>query len=70
MNIADVASAAAVGLALGVVTGGWYAAGIDSPANRQFVAAVMKEYGAYPGYYTLGAYSAGVLLEAAALASP
>jgi branched-chain amino acid transport system substrate-binding protein len=51
--------------ALGVVTGGWYAAGIDTPENKRFVEAVNKEYGADPGYYTLGAYSAGVLVEAA-----
>jgi len=51
--------------AIGVVTGGWYAAGIDSADNKRFVAAVNKEYGADPGYYTLGAYSAGVLVEAA-----
>jgi branched-chain amino acid transport system substrate-binding protein len=54
--------------AIGVVTGGWYAAGIDSPDNQRFVAAVNKEYGVDPGYYTLGAYSAGVLVEAAAKA--
>ena len=54
--------------AIGVVTGGWYAAGIDSPDNKRFVAAVNKEYGVDPGYYTLGAYSAGVLVEAAAKA--
>jgi branched-chain amino acid transport system substrate-binding protein len=52
--------------AIGVVTGGWYAAGIESPENARFVAAVNKEYGADPGYYTLGAYSAGALVEAAA----
>ncbi len=51
--------------AIGVVTGGWYAAGIDTPENKRFVAAVNKDYGADPGYYTLGAYSAGVLVEAA-----
>src|SRR5262249_35170417 len=54
--------------AVGVVTGGWYAAGIDSPENHRFVAAVNKEYGVDPGYYTLGAYSAGALAEAAAKA--
>jgi branched-chain amino acid transport system substrate-binding protein len=54
--------------AVGVVSGGWYAAGIDSPENKRFVAAVNKEYGADPGYYTLGAYSAGALVEAAARA--
>ena len=52
--------------ALGVITGGWYAAGIDTPENKKFVDAVNKEYGADPGYYTLGAYSAGVLVEQAA----
>ena len=52
--------------ALGVVTGGWYAAGIDTPENKKFVAEVNKEYKADPGYYTLGAYSAGVLVEQAA----
>src|SRR4249919_1171060 len=52
--------------AIGVVTGGWYAAGIESSENARFVAAVNKEYGADPGYYTLGAYSAGTLVEAAA----
>jgi len=54
--------------AIGVVTGGWYSAAIDSPENKRFVAAVNKEYGADPGYYTLGAYSAGSLVEAAARA--
>ena len=52
--------------ALGVVTGGWYAAGIDTPENKKFVEEVNKAYGADPGYYTLGAYSAGVLVEQAA----
>src|ERR687887_1895607 len=54
--------------ALGVISAGWYAAGIDTPGNKKFVDAVNKEYGADPGYYTLGAYSAGVLVEAAAKA--
>src|SRR5438105_3573124 len=54
--------------ALGVITGGWYAAGIDTPDNKKFVDAVNKEFGADPGYYTLGAYSAGALVEAAARA--
>lgn len=51
--------------ALGVVTAGWYAAGIDSAENKRFVGAINKEYGADPGYYTLGAYSAAALVEAA-----
>ncbi|HEU5319985.1 MAG TPA: ABC transporter substrate-binding protein, partial [Methylomirabilota bacterium] len=51
--------------ALGVMTGGWYAAGIDTPANRKFVAAVRAEYRADPGYYTTGAYIAGLFVEGA-----
>src|SRR5438046_9718210 len=51
-----------------VVTGGCYAAGIDSAENKRFVAAVNKEYGVDPGYFTLGAYSAAALVEAAAQA--
>jgi branched-chain amino acid transport system substrate-binding protein len=54
--------------ALGVISAGWYAAGLDTPENKRFVAAVNKEYGADPGYYTLGAYSAGALVEQAAKA--
>jgi len=54
--------------ALGVVTGGWYSAGIDTPENRRFVEAVNRDYGADPGSYTLGAYAAGALIEAAARA--
>ena len=54
--------------ALGVISGGFYAAGLDSPESKRFVAAVNKEYGADPGYYTLGAYSSGVLVEQAAKA--
>jgi len=54
--------------ALGVISAGWYAAGIDTPENKRFVEAVNKEYGVDPGYYTLGAYSAGALVELAARA--
>jgi branched-chain amino acid transport system substrate-binding protein len=51
--------------ALGVISTAWYAATFDSPENRKFVAAVNKEYNADPGYYTTGAYSAGLMLEQA-----
>ena len=51
--------------ALGVITGGFYAAGIDTPENHRFVGVVNKEFGADPGYYTVGAYSAGLLVEIA-----
>jgi branched-chain amino acid transport system substrate-binding protein len=49
--------------AIGVISGGWYSAAIDSPENKAFVSAVNRDYGADPGYYTLGAYSAGVMVE-------
>ncbi|HSE92806.1 MAG TPA: ABC transporter substrate-binding protein [Methylomirabilota bacterium] len=51
--------------ALGVITGAWYAAGLDTPANRRFVDAVRQEYKADPGYYTAGAYIAGLFVEGA-----
>ncbi len=51
--------------ALGVVSTGWYAASIDSPANKAFVQAVNRDYKADPGYYTVGAYGAALMLEAA-----
>ncbi len=54
--------------ALGVISGSFYAAGLDTPESKRFVAAVNKDYGADPGYYTLGSYSAGVLFEQAAKA--
>ncbi|MEH2512498.1 branched-chain amino acid transport system substrate-binding protein [Nitrobacteraceae bacterium AZCC 1564] len=44
--------------AAGVVSAGWYSAAIDTPANKKFVEAVRKAYGADPGYYTVGAYMA------------
>ncbi len=54
--------------ALGVISGSWYSAAIDTPESKRFVAAANKEFGADPGYYTLGAYSSGVLVEQAAKA--
>ena len=51
--------------ALGVVSGAWYSAAIDTPENKRYVAAVNKEFGADPGYYTTGVYSGALLLEAA-----
>ncbi len=51
--------------ALGVVSVGWYAAGIDNPANKQFVEAMNREYKQDPGYYSVGAYGAALMLEQA-----
>ncbi len=49
--------------ALGVVSCGWYASTIKNAANERFVAAIKKAYAADPGYYTMGAYNAALVLE-------
>jgi branched-chain amino acid transport system substrate-binding protein len=51
--------------ALGVVTAGWYAAGIESEENRRFVAAMREATGFDPGFYAAGTYTAALVLEAA-----
>jgi branched-chain amino acid transport system substrate-binding protein len=51
--------------ALGVYSGSWYSAQIDTPENKRFVEAVVKEYGVIPGFYTVGTYVAAMQLEAA-----
>lgn len=51
--------------AVGVVTAGWYAAGLETPDNVRFVAAIRADYGHDPGFYTVGTYTAGLFLEAA-----
>jgi len=49
--------------ALGVYSASWYAATLDTPDNKRFVAAIEKEYGVTPGFYTAGTYTAGLFLE-------
>ena len=51
--------------ALGVYSGSWYSAEIDTPENKRFVEAVQKEYKVTPGFYTVGTYVSGMYLEAA-----
>jgi branched-chain amino acid transport system substrate-binding protein len=51
--------------ALGVISGGWYSAAIDTPVNRKFVDAIRADYKADPGYYTTGPYLGGMAVEAA-----
>ena len=51
--------------AVGVVSSGWYTAGIDNANNRKFVEAMRREYKEDPGYYSIGAYGAGLMLEQA-----
>ena len=51
--------------AAGVISSAQYAATIDNPANRAFVAAYKGRYGVDPGFYSTGAYVAGLFIEAA-----
>ncbi len=51
--------------ALGVYSASWYSAELESPENKRFVEAVLKEYKSVPGFYTAGTYVAGMQLEAA-----
>jgi branched-chain amino acid transport system substrate-binding protein len=49
--------------ALGVVTAGWYAAGLPSPDNYRFTEGIRVAYSHDPGFYTAGTYTAGLVLE-------
>ncbi|MDB5957532.1 ABC transporter substrate-binding protein [Ramlibacter sp.] len=51
--------------ALGIVSSGWYSAGIQNASNKRFVAAMQREYQQDPGYYSIGAYGAALMLEQA-----
>ena len=51
--------------ALGIVSTGWYSAGIANANNKKFVAAMNREYKQDPGYYSMGAYGAALILEQA-----
>ena len=51
--------------ALGVVSSGWYSATIDNAANKRFAADILREYKQDPGYYSIGAYGAALMLEEA-----
>ena len=51
--------------ALGVYSASWYSAQIDSPENKRFVDAVMREYKVVPGFYTASTYVAAMVLESA-----
>ena len=51
--------------ALNVVSSGWYAATTQNPNNKRFVEAMQREYKEDPGYYSIGAYGAALMLEQA-----
>ena len=51
--------------ALGVISSGWYAAGINNPDNKRFVQSMNRDYQQDQGYYSMGAYGAALMLEQA-----
>ena len=51
--------------AVGVYTAGWYAAGLDTPDNKAFVAGINAAYKHDPGFYTAGPYTALMIIEEA-----
>ena len=51
--------------AVGVYTGGWYAAGLETPDNQKFVAGINAAYSHDPGFYTAGPYTALLIIEEA-----
>jgi len=51
--------------AVGVISAAYYSADANNPSNKQFVAAMQKDYGVLPGGYSAGMYVAGQCVEAA-----
>ena len=51
--------------AVGTYSAGWYAAGLDTPDNRQFVDGVNADFNHDPGFYTAGPYTALLIIEQA-----
>jgi branched-chain amino acid transport system substrate-binding protein len=51
--------------ALGVISTGWYSANLNNAANAKFVKDYNAAYKKDPGYYSMGAYGAALMLEQA-----
>lgn len=51
--------------ALGVISPGWYAQTINNPNNAKLNQGMMSTYKQFPGYYSVGAYGAMLMLEQA-----
>ena len=51
--------------AIGTFSAGWYAAGLDTADNKQFVAGINADYQHDPGFYTAGPYTALLIIEEA-----
>lgn len=54
--------------AVGVVSSGWYTSAIANVNNKRFVSEINRDYKQDPGYYSIGAYGAALMLEEAAKA--
>lgn len=54
--------------AVGVVSAGWYTSAINNPNNKRFAGEINRDYKQDPGYYSIGAYGAALMLEEAAKA--
>jgi branched-chain amino acid transport system substrate-binding protein len=51
--------------ALGIVSAGWYSASLNNVDNRRFVQNMNRDYKTDPGYYSMGAYGAALMMEQA-----
>jgi branched-chain amino acid transport system substrate-binding protein len=51
--------------ALGVISSGWYASTVDNASNKRFVGSMLADHKYEPGYYTIGAYGAALMMEQA-----
>src|SRR3989440_12561360 len=52
------------GEGLGIITSGWYSAGIDNAINQKFVSGFRPQWKYDPGFYARGTYTEAALLEA------
>ncbi len=51
--------------AVGVVSAGWYASTLNNVNNQKLVQSMNREHKQDPGYYSVGAYTAALMLEQA-----
>jgi branched-chain amino acid transport system substrate-binding protein len=51
--------------AIGVISPGWYAQTINNPNNTKFNQGMLNDFKQAPGYYSVGAYGAMLMLEQA-----
>jgi branched-chain amino acid transport system substrate-binding protein len=51
--------------AIGAISAAWYSSDLDTPSNKRFVEAMVKETGGVPGGYAAGTYINGMVIEAA-----